>query len=98
MVFYEESCEDGCEDPINHASEVSVVGSPLLTDDDRRGLPALYHQDQQGGNPESKHVEFEIVDEEFPIFLSDVIDRACANYVRFLGAPVELSISMRILF
>ena len=50
-------CEDGCEDHIDHTS-VSVVGSPLFTDDDRRGLPALYHQDTQGGNPESKHEEF----------------------------------------
>ena len=61
-------CEDGCEDHVNHTL-VSVVGSPLFTDDDRSGLPALYHQDQQGGNPESKHVEFEIVDDEFPAFL-----------------------------
>lgn len=66
---------------------MSVVGSPLFTDDDRRGLPALYHQDTQGGNPESKHEEFEIVDDEFPTYLPDVIDRACANYARSKSDP-----------
>ena len=52
-------------------------------------MPALYCQDLQGGNPESKHEEFEIVDDEFPAFLPDVIDRACANYARFKSVPVD---------
>ena len=73
---------------MNHTL-VYVVGSPLVTDDDRRGLPALYLQDLQGGNPESKHEEFEIVDDEFPAFFPDVIDRACANYARFMSVSVD---------
>jgi hypothetical protein len=52
-------------------------------------LSALYHQDLQGGNPEWKHEEFEIVDDELPAFLPDVIDRACANYARFRSVPVD---------
>ena len=76
-------------DPFNHAPEVSVVGSPLFTDDDRRELPALYHQDQQGGNSESKHLEIDIVDDEFPMFLPEVIDRACVNFARVWSVPVE---------
>ena len=48
-------CDERCEDLINHAPEVSVVGAPLFTDDDRRELSALYHQDLQGGNSKSKH-------------------------------------------
>ena len=35
------------------------------------------HNDTQGGNPESKHEEFEIVDDESPTYLPDVIDRVC---------------------
>ena len=59
---------------------MSVVGSPLFTDDDRRELPALYHQDQQVGNSDSKYLEFEIADDEFLTFLPEVLDRACINF------------------
>ena len=48
-------CEESCEDIMTNAPEVSVVNSPLFADDDRRELPALYHQDLQGGNSKSKH-------------------------------------------
>ena len=43
-------CEESYQDLMTNAPEVSVVDSPLFADDDRRELPALYHQDLQGGN------------------------------------------------
>ena len=66
-------CDESDSERLNQAPEVSVVGSPLFTNDDRRDLLALDHQDQQGGNSESKHLEkCEIVYEdctEFPASL-----------------------------
>ena len=56
----------------------------FFTDDDRRELPALYHQHMQGGNSESKHPEYENVDDDFT---PEVIGRACSNYARFTGMP-----------
>ena len=78
---------------MTNATEVSVEGSPLFADDDRRELPALYHQDLQGGNSKSKHpTEDEIVYEhctEFSMFLPEVIDRARVNFAKFWEMPVE---------
>ena len=51
-------CNESDSDSDSHAPEVSVVDSALFTDDDKRELPALYHQDQHVGNSESKHLEF----------------------------------------
>ena len=47
---------------------------------------ALYHQHMQGGNSESKHLEYESVDGDFT---PEVIERACSNYARLLGIPHE---------
>ena len=78
---------------MTNAPEVSVVDSPLFADDDRRELPALYHQDLQGGNSKSKHSnEDEIVYQdctEFSTFLPEVIDRARGNFAKFWNMPVE---------
>ena len=81
------------QDLMTNATEVSVEGSPLFADDDMRELPALYHQDLQGGNSKSKHPkEDEIVYEGctgFSTFLPEVIDRARVNFAKFWNMPVE---------
>ena len=68
------ACEEGYQNPL---TDMSVEGSLLFADDDRRELPALYHQDLQGGNSKSKHfvVEDGIVCEDctdFPTFLPEL--------------------------
>ena len=82
-------CEESYEDLMTN---VSGEASPLFADDDRRELPALYHQDLQGGNSKSKHPkEDEIVYEdctEFPTFLPEVIDRARINVAKIRNMPV----------
>ena len=73
---------------------MSVVGSLLFTDDDRRELPALCHQELQGGNSKSKHFVLEdgVVYEdctEFLTFLPEVIDQARVNFSKFWSMLVE---------
>ena len=87
VEFLCELCDESGSDLDNHAPEVFVVGSPLCTDDDRRSGPAEQDHQSQGGPEESKH--FEIVDDEFPTFLPEVIDKARTGFARFWGLPVE---------
>ena len=56
----ESHCEECDRD--DYAREVSVVGSPLVTDDDRRSGRADHDQQSQGGPAKSKHSEV-VVDE-----------------------------------
>ena len=73
LVAELESDCDEC-DRDDYARDVSVVGSPLFTDDDRRSGPAEQDHQSQGGPGESKHQEYENIDEELT---PEVIDRAC---------------------
>ena len=79
-------CDGETSDPDSHAFEVSVVGPPLFTDDDRRSGPAEQDHQSQGGPVKSKHQDYKNIDDEFT---PEVIDRARANYARFSGIPLE---------
>ena len=82
----EDECDGDERDCDNYTREVSVAGSPLFTDDDRRSGPAGQDNQSQGGPGKSKHQEYENIDDKFtPV----VFDRACVNYARFSGIPRE---------
>ena len=87
-------CGESELDQDNHALEVSVAGSPLFTDDDRRSGPAEQDHQSQGGPGESKHQEYENIDDEFT---PEAIERACSNHARFSGIPREAVIAELIL-
>ena len=96
-------CEERYQDLINHAPEVSVVGSPLFTDDDRRLGPADHDQQLQGGSEKSKHFEVlvdktteNVYDANVPpmghisAFRAELLSEAKSRFAQFLGIEVSV--------
>ena len=81
-----EPCDEETSEPDNHALEVSVAGSALFTDGDRRLGHAEQDHQSWGCPGESKHLESENIDDEFT---PEVVKHACSNYARFSGIPRE---------
>ena len=71
LVAEIESDCDEC-DRDDYAREVSVVGPPLFTDDDRRSGPADHDQQSQGGPEKSKHSEVVVNEITKDVYAADV--------------------------